>query len=122
MRGPGPVGPEPFDVAVLGGGIMGASTALALARGGVDRRPRRTLLVDAFEPGHTRGSSHGDGRIVRFTYAEAVYLELARRAYARQPERSMRRGPQFSVRGSGRSKEKVGMATVCIEPSSPCIV
>lgn len=71
------------DTVVLGGGIMGASAALALVRGDAERgRPRRrTLLLDAFAPGHTRGSSHGDGRIVRFTYAEAVYLELARRAY-----------------------------------------
>ncbi|MEM1205144.1 MAG: N-methyl-L-tryptophan oxidase [Acidobacteriota bacterium] len=73
--------PESFDVIVLGGGIAGAATAWALARGGDGRPPLRTLLVDAYAPGHEHGSSHGDGRIVRFTYPEPTYLEMARRVY-----------------------------------------
>jgi monomeric sarcosine oxidase len=65
-----------FDVIVLGGGIAGASAAKTLAQRGT-----RTLLIDQFEPGHDRGSSHGDGRIIRLAYPESVYLEMARLAY-----------------------------------------
>lgn len=65
-----------YDVIVLGGGIVGAASAYHLAQSGL-----KTLLVDQFEPGHKRGSSHGDGRVVRFNYTEAIYVEMARLAY-----------------------------------------
>lgn len=72
-----------FDVVVVGGGIAGTSAAWALARGDAERGrpPCRVLLLEIWHPGHDRGSSHGDGRIVRFTYPEAVYVEMARRAF-----------------------------------------
>ena len=72
-----------FDVIVIGGGIVGVSTARALAQGNADlsRPPRRVALVEAFAPGHNRGSSHGDGRIMRFTYPEMEYLELVRSSF-----------------------------------------
>ena len=49
-----------FDVVVCGGGIMGAWTACIAARRGAS-----VALADQFEPAHSRGSSHGDGRIFR---------------------------------------------------------
>ena len=75
--------PASYQVVVVGGGIVGAATAWALARGDQDsgRPPARVLLLETFEAGHDRGSSHGDGRIVRFTYPETVYVEMARRVY-----------------------------------------
>lgn len=76
-----------YDVLVLGGGIVGAATAEALARGG-----RRVLLVDQFEPGHKRGSSHGDSRIIRLAYPEPIYLEMAQFAYASWAELAKRAG------------------------------
>ncbi len=66
---------ERFDAVVVGGGLMGLTTVDALVR-----RGRRVALVERFGPGHRRGSSHGDGRIFRFTYPEAVYVEMARQA------------------------------------------
>ena len=66
-----------YDTIIVGGGIVGAATAYALATSG-----QKILLLDQFEPGHTRGSSHGDGRIIRFNYPEAVYVQMARLAYA----------------------------------------
>lgn len=64
------------DVIVLGGGIVGASTAHALAKQG-----KKVMLIEQFEPGHDKGSSHGDGRVVRFNYTEAIYVEMAMLAY-----------------------------------------
>lgn len=68
---------EAFDVAVVGGGAMGLSALDALSRRGF-----RSALVERFGLGHREGSSHGDGRIFRFTYPEPVYLEMARLAAA----------------------------------------
>lgn len=55
---------------------MGAATAYHLAR-----RGQRVVLLERFALGHTRGSSHGDGRIIRYTYAEAEYVQMASLAY-----------------------------------------
>ncbi len=75
-------GGHAFDVVVVGGGIAGAAAAWALSRGdGGGRKPAKVLLLETFHPGHERGSSHGDGRIVRFTYPEPVYVEMARRSF-----------------------------------------
>ncbi len=63
------------DVVVLGAGAMGTATAYALAR-----RGRRVALVDRFEPGHARGSSHGTSRVFRLGYEDADYIALARAA------------------------------------------
>jgi monomeric sarcosine oxidase len=65
-----------YDVMVLGGGIVGAATAYALLNKG-----QKVLLLEQFEPGHKNGSSHGDGRIVRFNYPEAIYVEMATHSY-----------------------------------------
>ena len=65
------------DVIVVGLGVMGSATAYQLAR-----RGQKVLAIDAFEPGHARGSSHGESRIIRQAYHEAPdYVPLIRRAY-----------------------------------------
>src|SRR3954471_5489455 len=63
------------EVAVVGAGLMGAATAWALARRGVS-----VALVDARNPGHVAGSSHGSARIFRRAYPDPLYVELAGRA------------------------------------------
>ena len=60
------------DVVVIGAGAMGSATAWWLARRGVD-----VVLLEQFELGHDRGSSHGDTRIFRFAYPDPRYVELA---------------------------------------------
>jgi sarcosine oxidase len=60
------------EVLVVGAGAMGSAAAWWLARRGVE-----VALVEQFEPGHHRGSSHGGSRIFRLAYAEAQYIELA---------------------------------------------
>ena len=65
------------DVIVVGLGVMGSAAAYQLAR-----RGQKVLGIDAFAPGHTRGSSHGESRIIRQAYHEAPdYVPLVRNAY-----------------------------------------
>ena len=64
-----------FDVVVIGAGAMGSATAWSLAR-----RGRSVLIVDQFEAGHTRGSSHADVRVFRQAYSDPYYVRLAQRA------------------------------------------
>lgn len=61
-----------YDVVVVGGGVMGAATARALAL-----RGRRVCLLERFQTGHARGSSHGTSRIFRFSYADPRYVRMA---------------------------------------------
>jgi sarcosine oxidase len=64
--------PRDADIVVVGAGIAGAATARALAgyAGGV-------LLLEQFELGHARGSSHGTSRIFRLNYPDPRYVRMA---------------------------------------------
>jgi sarcosine oxidase len=64
-----------MSVAIVGAGVNGCAAAWALRRRGVE-----TTLIDQFEPGHTRGSSHGRTRIFRLAYPEAHWVALAEEA------------------------------------------
>lgn len=61
-----------FDVCVVGAGVMGSATAHRLALSG-----RTVAVIEQFELGHKRGSSHGSSRIFRLSYPEATYVEMA---------------------------------------------
>jgi sarcosine oxidase len=66
-----------YDAIVVGLGGLGSAAAFHLAR-----RGRRVLGLDAFAPGHTQGSSHGESRIIRQAYHEHPdYVPLLLRAY-----------------------------------------
>jgi sarcosine oxidase len=66
-----------FDVAVIGLGAMGSAALLNLARAGV-----RAVGLEQFTPGHDKGSSHGETRIIRLGYFEhPSYVPLLRRTY-----------------------------------------
>lgn len=68
-----------YDVIVLGVGGMGAASCYELAR-----RDRRVLGLEQFTPGHARGSSHGQTRIIRRAYYEhPSYVPLVETAYER---------------------------------------
>lgn len=69
--------PATATVIVIGAGVVGAAAAWSLARDGAS-----VLLLEAFERGHDRGSSHGATRIFRHGYAEADYVELSVAALA----------------------------------------
>ncbi|MEN0103660.1 MAG: FAD-dependent oxidoreductase [Curtobacterium sp.] len=63
---------------VIGGGVVGAATAYALAT-----RGERVLLFEQHGRGHHLGSSHGATRIFRQGYADPEYVALTTRALER---------------------------------------
>lgn len=58
-------------VVVLGAGIMGASAACALAARGLP-----VILLERHRVGHDLGSSHGESRIIRYSYSDPFYASL----------------------------------------------
>jgi sarcosine oxidase len=71
------VGMASADVVVVGLGIMGSAALHQLAKRGV-----RAVGIEQFAPGHDRGSSHGETRIIRLGYAEhPSYVPLVRSAF-----------------------------------------
>lgn len=65
------------DVIVIGCGGVGSAALYHLARRGV-----KALALDRFPPGHDRGSSHGETRIIRQAYFEHPdYVPLCRMSY-----------------------------------------
>jgi sarcosine oxidase len=64
-----------FDAVVVGGGVMGSAAAWRLST-----RGRSVLVLEQFDRGHARGSSHGGSRIFRYAYPDPEYVALARRA------------------------------------------
>lgn len=68
---------QKFDVVVIGTGGMGAAALMHMATRGA-----RVCGLDRFPPGHDRGSSHGQTRLIRLAYFEHPdYVPLLRRAY-----------------------------------------
>jgi sarcosine oxidase len=71
-----------FDVAVIGLGAMGSAALFNLAK-----RGHRVIGLEQFEPGHDKGSSHGESRAIRLSYFEhPSYVPLAHRAYEKWRE------------------------------------
>ncbi len=65
-----------FEYVIIGAGGMGSAAAYHLARAG-----HPVLLLEQFDLGHTRGSSHGTSRIIRLSYDHPTYVKLAQAAY-----------------------------------------
>ena len=63
------------DIVVVGAGISGVATARALADS-----LRSVVLLEQFELGHARGSSHGTSRIHRLNYGDQRFVRLAQAA------------------------------------------
>ncbi|XP_068126234.1 peroxisomal sarcosine oxidase [Hyperolius riggenbachi] len=65
-----------YDCLVIGAGIQGSFTAYHLAKNG-----KRTLLLEQFPLPHSRGSSHGQTRIIRRAYEEEFYTNMMVESY-----------------------------------------
>jgi len=79
-----------FAYAVIGAGIEGSATAYYLAKNGF-----KTVLLEQFRQGHTRGSSHGNSRITRKVYNESPYVHMMQRAYELWDELEKESGEQL---------------------------
>jgi len=66
---------EQADVVIIGAGLAGSAAARALAS-----RGRSVVLLEASQPGHRRGSSHGTARIFRRAYPDPLYVRLTGQA------------------------------------------
>ena len=64
-----------MDVVIVGAGLAGSAAAWAIAR-----RGRSLAVLEAFQPGHRRGSSHGSARIFRRAYSDPLYVRLTGQA------------------------------------------
>lgn len=79
------------DCIVLGAGGVGSAALYHLARRGVN-----AIGIDRFAPGHDRGSSHGETRIIRQAYFEHPdYVPLLLRSYELWAELEARRGEKL---------------------------
>ncbi len=83
-----------YDCIVIGtGGVGSAAAMFAAARGW------RTLGLDRFPPGHARGSSHGQTRIIRQAYFEHPdYVPVVLDAYRLWDEIERRSGRSLFAR------------------------
>lgn len=63
-------------VAVIGVGGTGSAALRFLAQSG-----HQAVGFEQFEIGHTHGSSHGESRIIRYTYPDTLYTQLMADAY-----------------------------------------
>ncbi|XP_065897170.1 peroxisomal sarcosine oxidase-like [Dysidea avara] len=65
-----------YDVAVIGAGVIGSAAAYHIIKKGV-----KVVLIEQFDVGHTRGSSHGGSRITRHLYNTDYYTKMTIEAF-----------------------------------------
>lgn len=95
-----------YDVCVIGAGVVGSSAARYLAS-----RGQKTLLLEQFPLPHWRGSSHGQTRIIRFSYAEDYYTKMVGEARQMWEEIEAKAQQEIMI-------TNIGMLTVEQEPGA----
>src|SRR5687768_13872058 len=65
-----------MKIAVIGVGGTGSVALRFLAQAG-----HEAIGFEQFTLGHANGSSHGESRIIRYTYPDALYTQLMADAY-----------------------------------------
>lgn len=83
-------------VVVVGAGLAGSAAAWRLAQAGDD-----VTIVEAFEPAHAGGSSHGSARIFRHAYPDVFHAELTLRALEQWVELEEAAGVELVRRTGG---------------------
>lgn len=99
---------------VVGAGLAGAATALALARGG-----HEVTVVERSVPAAPDGSSHGSARIFRYAYPDAFYARMALEAKSLWQNLEQASGRRLiTPTGSldfGTARDPAGLAAVLAE-------
>src|ERR1700736_2366535 len=96
------------DVVIIGAGLAGSAAAWALGR-----RGRSAVVLEAFQPGHRRGSSHGSARIFRRAYPDPLYVRLTGQAQVLWRQLAGETGEEFVTTtgavdyGPAREQEKM---------------
>ncbi|KAJ7990679.1 hypothetical protein DPEC_G00302900 [Dallia pectoralis] len=67
---------QDYDCIVIGAGVHGSFTAYNLAK-----KNRRTILLEQFVLPHSRGSSHGQTRVIRKAYEQDYYTQMMEECY-----------------------------------------
>ncbi|XP_070571571.1 peroxisomal sarcosine oxidase-like [Ptychodera flava] len=65
-----------WDAVVVGAGVEGSATAYHLAK-----NKQRTLMLEQFGIPHSRGSSHGQSRTIRYGYPQDYYTAMMPEAF-----------------------------------------
>jgi sarcosine oxidase len=86
-----------YEYIVLGLGGFGSAAAYWLAR----RAGPEVLGLEQFELGHVRGESQDHSRIIRLSYHEPHYVELAKHAYRAWAEVERDAGEQLVLKTGG---------------------
>ena len=66
-----------YEVIVVGAGGLGSAAAYWSAR----RTGGDVLAIEKFQVGHDRGSSQDHSRIIRRSYHDPIYIDLATASY-----------------------------------------
>jgi len=85
-----------MKVIIVGVGGTGSAAARSLALAG-----HSVLAFEQFEIGHALGSSHGESRIIRYTYADEVYTRMMGAAYPLWRELQEAAGEELLARTGG---------------------
>jgi sarcosine oxidase len=83
-------------VVVIGAGVMGASAACSLAARGLN-----VILLERHRIGHDQGSSHGESRIIRYSYSSPFYASLMPDAFRAWAKLEADTGTTLYVRTGG---------------------
>ncbi|CAI9109362.1 OLC1v1009173C1 [Oldenlandia corymbosa var. corymbosa] len=109
-----------YDVIVVGAGVMGSSAAYQIAK-----RGKKVLLLEQFDFLHNRGSSHGESRTIRVTYAKDYYPKMVLHSEKSWEEAEAEVGykvyfktPQFDL-GPKDSKSLQSVISCCRKNSIP---
>ncbi|XP_797352.2 peroxisomal sarcosine oxidase [Strongylocentrotus purpuratus] len=92
------------DVVIVGAGIQGSATAYHCVKQGL-----KTVLLEQFSLPHSRGSSHGQSRIIRYSYDQTHYSQMMSEAYPMWKE--------LEKETSTPLYKKTGLLTISLPPN-----
>jgi monomeric sarcosine oxidase len=96
-----------MNVAVVGIGGTGSAALRFLAQAG-----HGATGFEQFTVGHTRGSSHGESRIIRYLYPDPLYTALIQDAYPLWHELELLSQEMLLVKTGGVFLDKAGSAEI----------